>query len=309
MKKFAIAIHGGAGTILRSNMSVEKERQYKSALEEALNNSYEILLHDGTALDAVEQAVVILEDCPLFNAGKGSVFTHDGRHEMDASIMDGLRNDGGAVCLLSNIKNPIKLARLVLEKSEHVMLAGEGAEIFAKEQGIEFADPEYFYNELRHNQLLSALASNEIILDHTEIDPKKFGTVGAVALDKYGHLAAATSTGGMTNKKWGRIGDTPILGAGTYANNESCAVSCTGSGEYFIRSVVAFHIHSLMVYARMNLIDACYKVIHEILPSMGGDGGLIAIDKHGSFCLDFNTDGMYRAFQSSHDQKIIDIYK
>lgn len=304
---YIIAIHGGAGTILRSSMTDKKEAEYKRALESALQEAYSILEKGGSALDAVEEAVTNLENCPLFNAGKGSVFTHDRQHEMDASIMDGRNIDAGAVSLLKNIKNPIRLARKVMEKSEHVMLAGEGAEEFAKQNEIEFADAKYFFTDFRMDQLKSALVSDKIILDHTETD-HKFGTVGAVALDQAGNLAAATSTGGMTNKKWGRIGDTPIIGAGTYANNESCAISCTGSGEYFIRTMTAFHVHSLMIYGGYSLQDAVHKVVHEILPSIGGDGGLIAIDKDGNVILDFNTDGMYRGFMSKEKGSCIDIY-
>ncbi|NOT36826.1 MAG: isoaspartyl peptidase/L-asparaginase [Saprospiraceae bacterium] len=295
-KKFAIAIHGGAGTILKSTMTKEKEDQYVSALKEAINIGYKILEDGGTSLDAVEEAVVSLEDCPLFNAGKGSVFTHNGIHEMDASIMDGRNIDAGAVSLIKNIKNPVRLARKIMEKSEHVILAGDGAEEFARQFNIEFADKKYFYSEFRYDQLQKALQSDSIFLDHTELD-HKFGTVGAVALDQMGNLAASTSTGGMTNKKWGRIGDTPIIGAGTYANNETCAISCTGSGEYFIRTMTAFHVHSLMKYGNYNLDIAIRKVIHEILPSIGGDGGLIAIDNNGNVVMDFNTEGMYRAWK------------
>ncbi|MCC6815968.1 MAG: isoaspartyl peptidase/L-asparaginase [Saprospiraceae bacterium] len=307
MKNFGLAIHGGAGTILRTSMSDEKEREYKSALREAVEKGYLILEQGGSALDAVESAVIVLEDCPLFNSAKGSVYTHDGKHEMDASIMNGSNLDAGAVSLIHSVKNPIKLARLIMEKSEHVMLAGEGAIQFAKEHQVSFEDDQYFHSEFRYEQLQSALKTGSVLLDHTDSD-QKFGTVGAVALDQYGNLASATSTGGMTNKKWGRIGDTPIIGAGTYADNSTCAVSCTGSGEYFIRTVSAFHVHSLMKYGGYTLDRASHKVIHEILPSIQGDGGLIAIDGFGNIILDFNTEGMYRAMKNSSQCKI-EIYQ
>lgn len=307
IKNFGLAIHGGAGTILRTSMSDEKEREYKSALREAVEKGYLILEQGGSALDAVESAVIVLEDCPLFNSAKGSVYTHDGKHEMDASIMNGSNLDAGAVSLIHSVKNPIKLARLIMEKSEHVMLAGEGAIQFAKEHQVSFEDDQYFHSEFRYEQLQSALKTGSVLLDHTDSD-QKFGTVGAVALDQYGNLASATSTGGMTNKKWGRIGDTPIIGAGTYADNSTCAVSCTGSGEYFIRTVSAFHVHSLMKYGGYTLDRASHKVIHEILPSIQGDGGLIAIDGFGNIILDFNTEGMYRAMKNSSQCKI-EIYQ
>lgn len=307
IKNFGLAIHGGAGTILRTSMSDEKEREYKSALREAVEKGYLILEQGGSALDAVESAVIVLEDCPLFNSAKGSVYTHDGKHEMDASIMNGSNLDAGAVSLIHSVKNPIKLARLIMEKSEHVMLAGEGAIQFAKEHQVSFEDDQYFHSEFRYEQLQSALKTGSVLLDHTDSD-QKFGTVGAVALDQYGNLASATSTGGMTNKKWGRIGDTPIIGAGTYADNSTCAVSCTGSGEYFIKTVSAFHVHSLMKYGGYTLDRAVHKVIHEILPSIQGDGGLIAIDGFGNIILDFNTEGMYRAMKNSSQCKI-EIYQ
>ncbi len=306
-KNFGIAIHGGAGTILKSTMTIEKETEYKNALQIALEIGYKILSEGGNSIDAVEEAVASLEDCPLFNAGRGSVFTHDGKHEMDASIMNGENIDAGAASLLKNIKNPIRLARKIMEISEHVILAGEGAEIFAKQNNIEFADEEYFYTDFRHQQLELAKESDSIILDHTALD-RKFGTVGAVALDQSGNLAAATSTGGMTNKKWGRIGDTPIIGAGTYANNQTCAISCTGSGEYFIRTQVAFHVHSMMIYGGYTLKDAVNKIIHEILPSIHGEGGLIAIDLNGNIILDFNTEGMYRGMRTAESPFYVECY-
>jgi len=308
MLKHSLALHGGAGTILRSEMSPEKESQYLMALEEALESGFEILHKGGSALDAVEKSVSILEDCPLFNAGRGSVFTFDGKHEMDASIMDGCNLDGGAVAMLRNVKNPIHLARLVMDQSSHVFLAGEGAEEFAKSHQVEFQPSEYFYDEFRYQQWLSVKGSEEIMLDHISVKEHKFGTVGAVARDRHGNLAAATSTGGMTNKKFGRIGDTPMLGAGTYADNSSCAISCTGSGEYFIRINAAFHVHALMKYQRLSLHDACEKVVQDILPSIGGDGGLIGVDHSGNVCLSFNTEGMYRALKDSDGNKEVLIY-
>jgi L-asparaginase / beta-aspartyl-peptidase len=308
MLKHSIAIHGGAGTILRSEMSPEKESKYLAALEEALEAGYEILHKSGSALDAVETAVSILEDCPLFNAGRGSVFTFDGKHEMDASIMDGCNLDGGAVAMLRNVKNPVQLARLVMDQSNHVFLAGEGAEEFAKSHAVQFMPSEYFYDEFRYQQWLSVKGSEEIMLDHISVKEQKFGTVGAVARDQHGNLAAATSTGGMTNKKFGRIGDTPMLGAGTYADNSSCAISCTGSGEYFIRVNAAFHVHALIKYQRLSLQEACDRVVQDILPSIGGDGGLIGVDHSGNVCLCFNTEGMYRASKDSMGKKEVLIY-
>ena len=306
-KKFALALHGGAGTILPSSMTPEKEKAYREAMEEALESGWKILESGGSALDAVEASVMSLEDCPLFNAGRGSVFTHEGKNEMDAAIMEGKGLDAGAVAMCTGIKNPVKLARLVMEKTDHLLLAGPGADRFAAEMGMERMPDSYFYDEYRWQQWQSVKASDRMMLDH-QSDDRKFGTVGAVALDCYGNLAAATSTGGMTNKKYGRIGDSPIIGAGTYANNNSCAISCTGSGEYFIRTNTAFHVHALMQYAGLGLQEACEKVVHEILPSIGGDGGLIGVDASGNVCLAFNTEGMYRAFRDSDGKREIAIY-
>lgn len=302
---FGIAIHGGAGTILKSNMTNAKELKYKTALGKSLDKAYKILSKGGSALDAVEIAVTELENCSLFNAGKGSVFTSKGTHEMDASIMNGFNLDAGAVAMVSNVKNPIELARLVMEQSEHVFLAGKGAEQFARKHGFEKKKSSYFYNRLRFDQLLEAKKSNTMMLDHTD---KKFGTVGAVALDQQGNLCAATSTGGMTNKKYGRIGDSPMIGCGTYANNSSCAVSCTGSGEYFIRINAAYQVSALMLFGKKTLEQACKEVIHNSLSSIGGDGGLIAIDTSGNICMPFNTEGMYRAQRSSGQKSIIQIF-
>ncbi len=309
MSKYAIAIHGGAGTILRSTMTPEKETAYKKALEDAINAGEIILKKGGYAIDAVEAAIIVLEDNPLFNAGKGAVFTHDGKHEMDASLMNGKDLMAGAVASVSNIKNPVSLARAIMDKSEHVFLAGQGAMEFAKKNNIEFKPDEYFYVQMRYEQLQEALKSDTIVLDHTVDKEKKFGTVGAVVLDIHGNLAAGTSTGGMTNKKHGRVGDTPMIGAGTYANNNTCAVSCTGHGELFIRSVVAYDISCLIEYKGLSLKQACDLVVQDKLVKIGGEGGLIALDKNGNIELPFNSEGMYRAKKSSDTDIYIGIYK
>lgn len=310
MKNFSIAIHGGAGTLVKGLMTPEKEEQYKSALDEALEKGYAILENDGTALDAIEVAVNFLEDCPLFNAGKGSVFTNEGTHEMDAAIMDGKSLKAGAVSLITGIKNPITLSRDVMEKSDHVFLAGEGAMRFSKSLGYSLEAPEYFYDAHRYEQWQNIKDSDTFQLDHSMKQEGKFGTVGAVACDKDGNIAAATSTGGMTNKKWGRIGDSPMIGAGTYANNKTCAISCTGSGEFFIRGVVAYDVSCLMEYKGMSLEEAASEVIHKRVLEIGGDGGLIAVDAEGNIAMPFNTEGMYRAYKTSQSgDKMISIYK
>lgn len=323
MNKHSILIHGGAGTILQSTMTAEKERQYKNALQESLTAGNLILEQGGSALNAVEAAVVILENCPLFNAGRGSVFTHEGVNEMDASIMDGKTLMAGAVAGIRNIKNPVVLARAVMEKSEHVFMCGKGAEEFARTINLPFEKNEYFFTQQRYDQLMAIRDSDQTQLDHTiSKDPllkgtmgnekpgeKKFGTVGAVALDLFGNIAAATSTGGMTNKKYGRIGDSPVIGAGTYANNLTCAVSCTGHGEYFIRAVVAYDISCLMEYKGLSLKDACDLVVHKKLMKIGGEGGLIAIDTQGNAALVFNSEGMYRGMKKQGEDFVIEIYK
>jgi L-asparaginase / beta-aspartyl-peptidase len=306
---YSIAIHGGAGTIHKSQMSDEKEARYKNALQNALHLGEAALKSGKSALDSVEIAVMALEDSPLFNAGKGAVFTHEGKHEMDASIMEGKSLMGGAVASVYGIKNPIHLSRKVMENSGHVFLAGNGAMEFAKEQGFKLEPDEYFYDELRYQQWQEALKEGVIQLDHSPLKENKFGTVGAVALDIHGNLAAATSTGGMTNKRFGRVGDSPMLGAGTYANNKTCAVSCTGSGEFFIRAVVAYDVSCLMEYKGYSLADACKEVVQNRLLKIGGDGGLIAVDFRGNICLEFNTDGMYRASTNSNGEEQIRIYK
>jgi len=304
---FAIAIHGGAGTIVRSTMTPELQLQYETGLQAALEAGYKILEDGGSSLDAVEAAVTSLEDFPLFNAGKGAVFNNIGSHEMDAAIMFGKGLEAGAVCGVSHVKNPVKLARAIMDHSEHVVLCGAGAEQFAKLQQLPLEDDAYFYTEQRYQQWQQALKEDKVQLDHHS--DKKFGTVGAVALDMDGNLAAATSTGGMTNKKFGRMGDSPVIGAGTYANNNTCAISCTGHGELFIRSVVAYDISCLMEYKGLSLKEACDLVVHDKLVKIGGEGGLIALDKHGNIEMPFNSEGMYRASKSSYTPASIKIYK
>ncbi len=315
MKKFAIAIHGGAGAIPRSSMGPEKEINYKKGLEEALLAGDSILSAGGNALDAVEAAVNKLEDNPLFNAGRGAVFTNKGVIELDASIMDGRNLMAGAVTGIKNVKNPVSLARAVMEKSEHVFLSGLGAMEFAEKMKLEFAPDEYFFVQERYDQLLEAKENDQVVLDHgivkaAEITPNsKKGTVGAVALDIHGNIAAATSTGGMTNKKFGRVGDSPVIGAGTYANNNTCAISCTGHGEFFIRSVVAYDISCLMEYKGLTLKQACDIVVYQKLVKIGGEGGLVAIDANGNIEMPFNSEGMYRAMRKSGGEIFLGIYK
>jgi beta-aspartyl-peptidase (threonine type) len=306
---FSLAIHGGAGTITRSSMTSDKEQKYLQALDAALKAGETILKNGGTSLDAVSAAVQNLEDCPLFNAGKGSVFTNSGGHEMDASIMNGSDLSAGAVAGVRSVKNPVLLARAIMEKSEHVFLAGQGAAAFAKSIGMQFEVDEYFYDEFRYQQLQEAITSGKVLLDHTENGNKKFGTVGAVALDQHGNLAAATSTGGMTNKRYNRIGDTPMIGAGTYANNTTCAISCTGHGEYFIRAVVAYDISCLIEYKGLSLQEACEIVVQQKLVKIGGEGGLIAVDAKGNIELPFNSEGMYRGMVRSGEARNVMIYK
>lgn len=308
MKTFSIAIHGGAGTLVKGMMTADKEITYKSALEYALNEGYAILEKGGSAMDAVETAVRALEDSHLFNAGKGSVFTANGTHEMDASIMDGKSLKAGAVSLITGIKNPVSLARDIMEKSEHVFMAGQGAMEFAKAHQHELADPDYFYDEFRHRQWVEIRDTESFQLDHAKKKEGKFGTVGAVACDEFGNIAAATSTGGMTNKKFGRVGDSPMIGAGTYANNETCAISCTGSGEYFIRGVVAYDVASIIEHTGRTLADAATDVIMNRVAKLGGDGGLIAINAKGEVSMPFNTEGMYRAFRKSSGEQAVLIY-
>ncbi|MEM1219187.1 MAG: isoaspartyl peptidase/L-asparaginase, partial [Bacteroidota bacterium] len=282
-KTYSIAIHGGAGTIRRVDLPSEKEREYRKYLQLALETGQKILQSGGTALTACTEAVVILEDCPLFNAGRGSVFTHEGEHEMDAALMEGEHLKAGAISLVKGVRNPIRLAKSVLLHSHHVFLAGKGAEVFAREHELAFEAPSYFADAFRKTQWQEALKTDQIQLDHSASWPdNKFGTVGAVACDQKGNLAAATSTGGMTNKRYGRIGDSPLIGAGTYANNKTCAVSATGHGEYFIRGVVAYDIACLMEYQGLSVAEASNRVIHQKQPQLGGEGGVIAVDGAGN---------------------------
>ena len=307
--KYSLALHGGAGTILKSKMTAEKESAYKEALSKALNRGVRILEKGGSAIDAVEKTVQSLEDSPLFNAGRGSVFNADGKHEMDAAIMEGANREAGGVCNVSSIKNPVVLARKIMDNSEHVLLSGEGAELFASLYGLEREDEQYFHDQFRYQQWLEVKGSDKFKLDHSDSKDHKFGTVGAVAMDTNGLLAAATSTGGMTNKKYSRIGDSPIIGAGNYANNNTCAVSCTGSGEYFMRTLAAYRVSALMELKNMKLNDACNEVVHKELIRLNGDGGLIAVDTQGKLELSFNTDGMYRAWKTQDTRANVEIYK
>lgn len=305
---YSIAIHGGAGTINRSNMDEEKSLQYHDALKAATQAGLDILSKGGTALDAVTNSVISLENCPLFNAGKGAVYTHDQKHEMDASIMNGANLAAGAVTMAQHIKNPVLLARTIMEKSEHVFLCGLGAEEFARIQNLTFETEDYFNTDFRYQQLLDAIREDKIALDHNINTEKKFGTVGAVAKDMHGNLAAATSTGGMTNKRFNRIGDSPVIGAGTYANNLTCGISCTGHGEFFLRGVVAYDVSCLMEYKGMSLQEACEEVILKKQVQLGGEGGLIGVDKFGKMALVFNSEGMYRAWANSKDHIQTAIY-
>lgn len=318
-EKYVLVIHGGAGTILKKNMTPQKEAAYTAGLRDALNAGYKAIQAGKSSLDAVEATIRVLEDNPLFNAGKGAVFTHDGRNEMDAAIMNGKTLEAGSVAGVSTIRNPISAARAVMEKSEHVMMTGRGAEQFAKEAGLEIVDPSYFRTQERWEGLQKALREDSIKskLDHSyspagklgiENIDNKFGTVGAVALDKAGNLAAGTSTGGMTNKKYGRVGDAPIIGAGTYANNNTVAISCTGWGEFFIRCVVAHDLSALMEYKGLTVQEAGKAVIDKV-GKLGGNGGLIALDKEGNAALPFNTEGMYRGMVTADGKITIEIYK
>ena len=307
MKKFTIAIHGGAGTISPSTMTPQKETAYKQALQAALTAGYKVLEAKGSALEAVTHAVIELENTPLFNAGRGSVFTYDGKHEMDASVMNGKNGLAGAVAGVRNVKNPVLLANAVMEHTDFVFLHGSGAEELARVQQLTFCDDQYFFDDFRYQQWQEVKGSDTTKLDHS--NEKKFGTVGAVAKDIEGNLAAATSTGGMTNKRYSRIGDTPVIGAGTYANNSTFAVSCTGHGEYFIRSVVAYDIHCLMEYNGLSLKEACEKVVLDKLVKSGGEGGIIAIDQTGVPQLIFNSEGMYRGYYCCNEQPVTEIYR
>jgi len=313
-KHFAIVIHGGAGTIKKENMTLEQETAYHEKLQEALNTGYTILENGGTSLDAVQKTINIMEDSPLFNAGKGAVFNSLGNNEMDASIMDGNTLNCGAVAGVQHIKNPINAARVVMDSTKHVLLSGKGAEDFAKLYNITFMDASYFYTEKRFNQLLKAQKKDKVQLDHASVDTNpliddhKYGTVGAVALDKNGNIAAATSTGGLTNKKYGRIGDSPIIGAGTYANNSTCGISCTGTGEYFIRTLAAHEASNSMKYKELSLQKSLENVIQQI-SDLGGDGGMIGLDKDANIAWSFNTKGMYRGYKKSNGENVVKFYE
>ncbi|MES2703688.1 MAG: isoaspartyl peptidase/L-asparaginase [Bacteroidota bacterium] len=314
---FTLVIHGGAGNITPAIMNAEQEQQYTEALRESLDSGYEVLQRGGNALDAVVAAIATMEDNPLFNAGRGSVFTKKGLNEMDASLMDGSDLAAGAIAGVRNIKNPVRLAREVMLHSGHVLLSGSGASEFALSQGIEMAPDDYFFNKSRYEQWVEIRDTNFTQLDHKGDNLKgialpnpghKFGTVGAVACDANGNLAAGTSTGGMTNKRFGRVGDSPIIGAGTYANNKTCAISCTGHGEYFQRAVVAYDVSCLMEYRGLSLREACHVVVKDKLVAMGGEGGLIAVDALGNYDFCFNSAGMYRAVRNSAGEEVVAYY-
>jgi beta-aspartyl-peptidase (threonine type) len=316
--KYAIAIHGGAGNLVKMNLTNEEQEAYKTALDSALTEGSKILANGGTSVDAVEATIRILEDCPLFNAGKGAVFTHDGHNELDAAIMNGENLECGAIAGVRHIKNPISLARRVMEKSEFILLQSEGAEEFAREQGIEWVDTSYFFTQHRWDQLQEAIEDDKTELDHsgkkkasTLSKPReeKFGTVGCVALDVHGNIAAGTSTGGLTNKRYGRVGDTPIIGSGTYADNTTCAVSCTGKGEDFIRLNVAHDIASMIRYAQVDLQSACDSVVMKKLKDIKGRGGCIAIDCVGNIAMPFTTTGMFRGSIDVNGEKKIALYE
>jgi L-asparaginase / beta-aspartyl-peptidase len=316
LQPFGFVIHGGAGTIERSHMTPEREKAYRDKLTEALRAGFDVLNRGGACLDAVVAAITLLEDSPLFNAGKGAVFTNAGTNELDSSIMDGRTLKAGAVAGLKRIKNPILLARLVMEQSPHVMMTGEGAETFATQKGFELVDPHYFYTEERWQQLQKAKEAekspppkrSKLEREAQPFDEHKFGTVGAVCLDRAGNLGAGTSTGGMTNKRFGRVGDSPIIGAGTYANNETCAVSCTGDGEYFIRSVVAHDISAQMQYGGKSVAQAAESALEKV-GKIGGTGGLISIDRRGNFAMPFSTSGMYRGWIGADAEPHVLIYR
>lgn len=316
--EFAIIIHGGAGTILKKNMTPEKEAEYKAKLEEAIKVGYDILENGGTSGDAVIKTIQVMEKSPLFNAGKGAVFTNAGTNELDASFMDGKTLNAGAIAGVKDVKSPIEAARMVMTDSEHVMLSGEGASTFAKEKGLEIVDPSYFFTERRFKSLERIRDREKTELDQddkkamfydSDIKNSKYGTVGCVALDKDGNISAGTSTGGMTNKRWGRIGDAPIIGSGTYANNKTCGVSSTGWGEYFIRSQVAYDISAQMEYSNKSLKEATTDVIQNKLTKLGGTGGVVALDKNGNMSFEFNTAGMYRASMDDKGNLVVKIYK
>lgn len=309
-----LVIHGGAGTILREKMTPEREAAIRAALTQALNTGYKILQDGGTSMDAVEAAVCVLEDSPLFNAGKGSVFTSEGKNEMDAAVMDGATQKAGAVASVQGIRNPVRAARKVMDQTSHVMLVGEGAEKFAREQGLQFEDSAYFFTQERWDELKRTQEKEKEIQKEygsTAFPHTHLGTVGAVALDRHGNLAAATSTGGLTNKRWGRVGDSPLIGAGTYADNATCAVSCTGRGEIFIRAAAAHEVSALMRYQDLSVEEAAQRVVHDELVKLGGEGtgGLIALDRQGRFAMECNTPGMYRGYIAANGKAHTFIYR
>lgn len=313
---FAIVIHGGAGGIKREYFNEEQQDAYTKKLEEALDAGYNILENGGISLDAIQAAINVMEDSPLFNAGKGAVYNSEGNQEMDAAIMDGKTLNAGAIAGVNHIKNPILAARIVMDSSKHVMLSGKGAEIMAKSYGIEMVDSSYFFTEKRLNQLRKIQGKDEIQLDHTAfliknelIDDHKFGTVGAVAIDKSGNIAAGTSTGGMTNKKYGRIGDVPIIGAGTYANNLTCGISATGTGEYFMRTVAAHEVSNLIQYQGMTSEQALHNVLFNQIGPLGGEGGMILMDKNGNVAWDFNSTGMFRGYKKSNGDTKVEMFE
>jgi L-asparaginase / beta-aspartyl-peptidase len=314
MSLISLVIHGGAGTILKKEMTAEQEALYTEALQHSLTEGYIILEKGGSAIDAVTAATVALEDHILFNAGRGSVFTRTGKHEMDAAIMDGRTLEAGAVAGIERVRNPVLLARKIMEEKTHVLLSGEGAIEFAKQHGLVMESDDYFFSQMRYDQWQSVCDSGKVMMDHTNEDrhaknpDNKFGTVGAAACDRYGNIAAATSTGGMTNKRPGRIGDSPLIGAGNYANNRTCAISCTGHGELFIRAVAAYDVSCLMEYGGLTLQQAMDKVVMDKLIKIGGEGGMIGVDAKGNHAMLFNSEGMYRGVKNSAGLNQVKIY-
>jgi L-asparaginase / beta-aspartyl-peptidase len=314
MSRYTLAIHGGAGTIVKEDMTRELEQAYQQSLKSALDAGYAVLEEGGSAINAIKATIVIMEDNILFNAGRGSVFTKKGVQEMDAAVMDGRTLGAGAITGVRNVRNPIELAMEVMQNSNHVFLSGKGASDFAIKQGIKLEPDEYFFSQFRYDQWKSIRDSDTYSLDHTHqrleelMKDKKFGTVGAVALDINGNLAAATSTGGMTNKKYGRIGDSPLIGSGTYANNKTCGISCTGHGEMFIRTVAAYDVSCLMEYRGLTLQEAMDEVVNNKLVALGGEGGMIGVDSQGNAALVFNSRGMYRAVKSSEGLEMVALY-
>ena len=313
---FAIVIHGGAGGVTPKNHNKKQQEAYTQKLQEALDAGYLVLENGGISLDAIQAAINIMEDSPLFNAGKGAVYNSDGQQEMDASIMDGKTLNCGAVAGINHIKNPILAARLVMDSTNHVLLSGKGAELIMKTYGLEMVDSAYFFTEKRYNQLKRIQGKTELQLDNSAsllennlIDDHKFGTVGAVAIDKNGNIAAGTSTGGMTNKKYGRIGDSPIIGAGTYANNATCGISATGTGEYFMKTVAAHEVSNLIQYKGMRPKDALHEVLFNQIEKLGGEGGMILLDKHGDVYWDFNSSGMFRGYKKSDGKNLVEMFQ